>query len=339
MSTEFYFAEPLWFIATVCVIAWFIFTHHKPLHTPHITQAIQVFYPLLNALKQPQKTTTEHNSRFAFSLIIVLLSISLAQPGIKKAISYTPNQQQNVDLMLVVNTSVSMVLRDYQEPDKHGILQQFDRMEKTKRILQQLVSRFKGQRIGLVILGRPAAVWLPLTSDMEQIQFAIQHLKTTLGGRTNDIGASLQLVAEQFETASTYQQKVLLVNDGYLQLGSTSPLHSIRQLAQRNITVHTLAIGSPQRPEYSLGVGHLIYSPVDLSLMRSLAKAGNGKMIHAWKNQTVDELLAAIDQPITQNSNTTTQIYSTALYAYPLSLATGILLFVFFPSLRFTRAK
>ncbi len=331
MLSEFYFIQPLWLSCIIAIIIWFTLTQHKPLRLPNIIKPIAVFYPLLMALEHKPIQSKAQNSRFWFSIFLILISISLAQPAFKSPLKNTQITQQNVDLMLVVNTSVSMVLRDYKEKDANGQLQQFDRMAKTKRVLKQLVTGFKGKRIGLIVLGRPAALWLPLTGDMGQIQFAIEHLKTTLGGRTSDMGAALQLVSSHIKSSPKQQNMVLLVNDGYLQLGSISPIESIKQLTKKNIIVHTLAIGSPKRPNFSLGLGHLIYSPVDLKLMQTLATTGNGKMIHAWQNNTAEEILAVIDQPVITPKSSLTRFKNTALYGYPLSVALCIMLLMLFP--------
>jgi len=339
MLSEFHFVSPLWLIGIFVIFIGFITTRHKALKSPSIIRPISLYYPLLVVLESQHSHHKHKNSRLWLGISFSLLFFSLAQPAFKTAIKNTGITQQNVDLILVVNTSVSMVLRDYKEQNTQGDVQQFDRMAKTKHVLAQLVKQFKGKRIGLVVLGRPASVWLPLTGDKNQIHYAIDKLQTTLGGRTSDMGATLQLVGEQFNHPSEQQKMVLLVNDGYLQIGAVSPIESVKALVSKHFIVHSLAIGSPKRPKFSLGIGHLIYAPVDLKLMQSLALAGQGSMVHAWHNNAVDELLNAIDIPNTKPTASLSRVKNTALYFYPLSLALFILLAMVFPISRIAAVK
>jgi len=339
MLNEFYFVNPLWLIGIFVILVGLIITRHKTLKSPSIIRPISLYYPLLVALESQQSHRKPKNSRLWLGISFSLLFISLAQPAFKTALKNTAITQQNVDLILVVNTSVSMVLRDYKEQNAQGDVLQFDRMAKTKQVLKQLIKQFKGKRIGLVVLGRPASVWLPLTGDKNQIRYAIDKLQATLGGRTSDIGATLQLVSKQFNHPSEQQKMILLVNDGYLQIGAVSPIASVKALVSKHFIVHSLAIGSPKRPKFSLGIGHLIYAPVDLKLMQSLALAGKGSMVHAWHNNTVDELLQVIDVPNSKPTASLSRVKNTALYFYPLSLALFMLLQLLFPINRLAVVK
>jgi len=339
MLTDVHFIYPAWLILILVVIAWFLATRKKTLNTPSVIQPITLFYPLLLALNFHTKKQKIQNKRLWVGIIFCLLAITLAQPVFKTPIKNSATANQATDLILVVNTSVSMVLKDYKEVDKNGVLQQFDRMQKTKQVLKQLVTRFKGERLALVVLGNPATLWLPLTNDKNLVLQAIKQLQTTLGGRNSDIGSALTLVDKQFQQPSKQQKMVLLVNDGYAQIGSVSPIQSVKQLVEHHFIVNTLAIGSPKLPKFSLGIGHLIYSPADLKLMRALAKAGKGSMVHAWKNKTVDELLKVIDQPINKPSYSKTRFKNNALYIYPLSLSMLLIVFLLFPIRRLTKGQ
>lgn len=328
-------------MALIAIALWFFVTKRQPLASPNVIQDITLFYPALSGFKinnNGSKSLKQNHNRLLISLILSLCLIALAQPVIKTEIIEDTKQQQATDLILVVNTSVSMVLRDYMQKNDAGDTIQLSRMDKTKQLLRDLVNQFKGQRIALVVLGRPASVWLPLTHDKNQIQHAIQRIQPTLGGRTNDIGGAMQLVLKSFNEESKYKKLVLLVNDGYLQIGSSSPVASVQQLVNNQFTVHSLAIGSPKLPEFSLGIAHLLYAPVDLQLMQSLADAGQGQMIHAWENDDVSELVKAISIPENATPNSTRYQIS-SLYMVPLGLAMCLFIVYVFPIKRLWASK
>lgn len=319
-----------WFALFVPLLIWFIKTPKTQSILPSLLNPISVFYPLLSVLPTSEE---EHYAKpkitlnkTLFSVLVSCIIISLAQPVIKSPIQKKLALAQAVDLILVVNSSISMVLKDYKEGDA-----QLSRMQKAQHILQQLVQQFKGERIGLVVLGNPSAIWLPLTSDKNQVSFAINNIKPTLAGRTSDVGAALNLIKQSYSQQSHNKKVILLVDDAYLQLGSTPPIKKVHELNQAGFVLHTLAIGSSQKPKFSLGVGHLIYAPADLTLLTELAHAGEGKMIRAWNNQTVDELLSVLKTSQLVEPPLSSKTKQVALFQYPLVIALILLLFNLFP--------
>ena len=240
-----------------------------------------------------------------------------------------PEKQQAdpLDLILVVNTSVSMILKDYIVGGE-----QVDRMAMSRLLLQKLVSSFKGQRIGLVVMGRPSAIWLPLTSDFSLVSNIIGRLKTTLGGRNSDIAETLALIQKKFTPDSEKSQTiVMMVSDGYEQLGVISPEAAVQELVHDGFKLHTLAIGSAAKPEFSLGKGHLIYQAVDLQLMTQLAKIGGGKMVHVKDLSVTDNVLKNISIAPEQNKKKQGKSIVIPLYQYPLAFSLILLIIMLLP--------
>jgi len=319
------FAHPGWLLALLSL--WLLLTPWaRTLRWPNLVAPLNMRYPLLAHLlaasAERVKSPASQLNRPLLMITAALLLIALAQPQKPGPALPQTQRPQAVDLILLVNTSVSMVLKDCAID---GF--QVDRMAKQIDVLKRLVHRFRGARIALVVLGRPAAVWLPLTRDRALVASALQHLQTTLGGRNSDIGATLELVAQAFPagTNNRNQQRILLVSDGYQQLGAETPQQASRKLAQMGYRIDTLAIGSTRFAESKLGKAHLIYQPVDLALMQQLADIGHGRMLRARAQGIIDKLLQALDNPTqrTQSQQPRPQI---ALYPWPLSFAMLLLL-------------
>jgi len=293
-------------------------------------------FPLLSVI-QPgivSVSRSDITSKLWFALLLTLLITSLAQPVRFSDVLPDETRAEAIDLILVVNTSVSMVLKDYTVEGK-----QIDRMQMTQQLLLQLVDKFPGRRIALVVLGRPASIWLPLIEDKSLVKHAITRLRTTLGGRGSDIGETLELVRNKFRLSqddiSASEKVVLLITDGYQQLGPVAPDKAVQNLLNAGFTLHTLAIGSTTQPDVSLGKSHLIYAPVDLPLMQKLALIGNGKMIHAQDQTVVTELLKLFQHPVQKSRPESTLENNRRLiinlYHYPLALALLLLLYLSLP--------
>lgn len=328
MGSEFYFAQIEWFYLLFPLFYWYLKYSKKQLVLPNLLNNIQINYPMVSILNAHSVADTKpsKNNVILLSIILFLFILSLTQPSFKTTEFINEPKPQETDLILLVNTSVSMSLRDYKNKG-----QQLNRMEFTKLLLKQLISKFKGQGIGLVILGRPASVWLPLTHDKAQVSQAVSRLQTTLGGRNNDISASLDLIQDKFiaNPKKSYKTNILIIDDNYLQLGDQSAVQRIKKINTNGFTVHTLAIGSASKPDYSLGLGHLIYAPTDLKLMQSMADAGQGGMVHAWAQEPVNILLELLEnKPHKQNQ---TIIVTQPLSVVPLAVALLLLLYLLFP--------
>ena len=241
--------------------------------------------------------------------------IACTEPVKQHYIANPTDQTDPVHLTLVVNTHISMVLRDYYINN-----QQIDRMEMTRRLLKEVVTKFQGERIALVVLGNPPSLWLPLTNDRKLVLNSIKRLKTTLGGRTSDIGTALQLVEQSIPAIASKQNRILLFSDGYQLSSATDPIAAAASLAQKGFTIDTVSVGSLQKPDFSLGKSHLIYHPVNLAIMEQLAQAGKGKMFHAQQLGVTDKLIKnQIDSGLQRDTNQK-MVIQTPLYQYPLIL-------------------
>ncbi len=339
MQNSIHFLQPFWFAGLLVPLFWWLVAKNKQLVFPSIIQQTKVRYPALELTgsdRADKDQTTILPGFYLPAIFLILLLLSLAQPVRYGETLPAEVQKEPVDLILVVNTSVSMTLNDYMLEGK-----QLDRMAMTRLLLQQLVREFKGRRIALIILGRPSSVWLPLTTDFSLVENMIGRIKTTLGGRNSDIGETLALIQKQFSldqpsiadqpAINTSKQIVMLVSDGYDQLGVSSPESAVKELLQDGFQLHALAIGSSNKPEFSLGKGHLIYQPVDLRLMTRLSSIGEGKVVHVKDLSAIDVVLNNIKTPVIDNGVEIDKRQIISLYQYPLILALLILLIMLLP--------
>jgi Ca-activated chloride channel family protein len=183
-----------------------------------------------------------------------------------------------------------------------------------------------------------------LSTDKALALDAVERLQTTLGGRSSDIGATLELVGRSFgddpdDSQPENEKIVLLVSDGYQQLGAVAPDVAVKNLRKQGFRLHTLAIGSTQLPKTSLGKSHLIYQPVDLALLQQLATFGGGQMIYARKDPSLQQLLKLLSRPKPATPQPTERKRIIPLYPYPLLLSLILLLYQLQPVSLFRREQ
>jgi Ca-activated chloride channel family protein len=292
MPAEFHLLQPWWLLLLPFAVGWWLWQRRHPLCWPALRSPVTIRLPSL-AHYSPTKSAGGNAARSSLPAFLLLLGmvlsiVALAQPVSNTAVVQDSPHSEPVDLVLLVGTAVTMNLRDYRVDGER-----VSRMTMVRQLLDRFVSEFLGQRIGLVILGDPPAIWLPLTADKGVVRNAVSRIRTTLGGRLSDTGGALQLIAEEFAGADN--KVVVMVTDAGLQLGTHPPAEGAASLAEKNMKLYTIAMGSSDPDAGEKDGGHLIYEPVNLALMQQLADIGNGRMFHVQDASGMEQALATIE--------------------------------------------
>ena len=288
-----------------------------------VTKSIR--YPLqqhaVKSLKSNNKLQYHPKQDLLACCAFVLLLIAMAQPVSYMESINSPDKTAPVDLVLLVDTSLTMVLKDYVidgEP--------VDRMSMTRRLLNNFIQAYSGSRIGLSVMGNPPYHWLPYTSDKTILSDAVSRIRTTMGGRMTDMSASLQMINEQY--TSEDDKVVVMITDGVLQLGKLSPQEAAKKLSEHGYTLYIIAIGSTQIDASQSDTSGLIYEPVNLALLQDVAEHGNGQMFHAVDSTAFSHALKTIESKHRKIIDASDAIQPVKSW-YPYPLFSGIFLLLF----------
>lgn len=291
MLTEWGVLQPFWLLLgpLILILFWRRLRYEAP--WPNVLRRRRIRYPLYGELANGQSEVSRYQPRREWLLCasLVLLMLALTQPVIYRDSIELPDQKDPVDLVLLVDTNITMVLKDYFNGE-----QPVERMSLTKDLLSGFVKEFKGNRIGLSIMGNPPFHWLPFTDDKGAVLDAISRIAVTLGGRLSDMSASLMLVSNQYST--DLKPVVVMVTDSGMQLGESSPQMAAKRLAEAGFTLYVIAIGSTELTQEQKARTGFVYDPVDLNLLEEVAIAGAGKMFHARTMESFEEALQTISQ-------------------------------------------
>jgi len=321
MAAEWDLLQPLWLLATpLPVLLWLIIragrTGGHGIMPPGIHEPIQVRHPLARQIAQGRPARRQgHIYYYLYSIAGLLLLLALAQP-----VRYgTPvsAQAQPVDLTLVIDTSVSMVLKDY---DVQG--EPVDRMTMTRALLKRFAERFNGNRLGLVIIGdRPYPLLQP-SGDKDLVQHLLSRLRVGMAGRQAAIGDALAVASEQvLKTAGTTDKVLVLITDAVQPSGSVSPQAAARLIARAGVTLHTIAIGAANQVSERDSFGKLIYEPADIKLLKELASITGGNSFHAVDADAMDRALKVIEERHTTRKVQAGPRLQQPLYIWPLAAA------------------
>lgn len=296
MITDFSCLQPYWLLFLPIPWLWLHWRIRHPVAWPQIPPVLAMRYPLLGAIQEKKvisnkpfsKAKTGHSDQ-TMAIALSFMILALAQPVHYGAAVEQGDDSEPVDLILVVDTALSMSLSDYEIQG-----QVMSRLAMSQLLLKDFINHYSGKRISLVILGGPPALWVPLTTDKAVVQDAVGRITTLLGGRLPDMGATLNLIRDEF--IDDHEKVVVLISDGGAQVGAVSPTIAAQELIANDFTLYAIAVGSSEPDASSLDNSSLIYQPVNLSVLQQLVEHGQGRLFHAKNAQVFRDALQLIEK-------------------------------------------
>lgn len=261
--------------------------------------------------------------------IAIMLSLltALAQP--QRLIEQPPqaNSQPVRDIALVLESSVSFVLEDY---ELQG--QPTSRMEVVKAVLDEFVQGLSDNRFSLALYAEQAYSLVPMTFDNQAMRANLQRLQPYLAGRTDQavgeaLGLALREVAQAEQNDSIQKRLVVLVSDG-VQTDSRIDLNSIIEYANHlSVPIYTIGIGAGSAPAENQSSG-LIYQALQTRDLKTLAEQTNGQFYQVGGQDDLQSVLRSIEQTegVQRTPTSETRWQTQPLYFKPLAFALVLLL-------------
>ncbi len=256
------------------------------------------------------------------NLYVVLLLIALLGPSfgaMKKEIKTIGK-----DLYIAVDLSGSMDATDVQP----------SRIERAKQEVLRLVSRFRSDRIGLIVFSTEAFIQTPLTFDQNALELYTQTLRTSLldqGG--TDYRPLLQLVYDKFyqnPTMVAEEQKariLVLISDG--EDFGEDPEQVAEALNEQNIRVFTVGIGTTEGSTIPTANGFVkdrdgqtVTTRLNPDYLERLAELTDGRYFEVNNRiSEISSLISAINNIEGELRESKTIDVTANKYMYPLALA------------------
>ena len=280
-----------------------------------------VFHPLASLVTvtgQSEKRQSSLSKTIFQFLVFSLLILALTQPiriGEK-----LPDPPQKRDIVFIVDTSVSMILRDYVLKG-----QRIDRMTLVKGVLDEFIRKLKGERMSIIVFGDHAYTLVPLTSDQFLLQKMLSHVQATMAGRFNAIGDGIALAVKQAanpgNSLSKRKRVLVLLTDADQPTGDISPETAAQLAKNENLPLYTIAIGATSRAAEEQRQGGLLYSPVDLNLVKKISSITGAKSFQAGDPNALNNAIEAINLHETNKQEIKPLYYREPLYHWCLIVA------------------
>jgi Ca-activated chloride channel homolog len=191
---------------------------------------------------------------------VALLGMALARPQ-------TSTREDNLDLegidiVVTLDMSGSMEERDLVP----------SRLEAAKNVIQDFVRRRPSDRIGLVIFGREAYTYAPLTLDHGTLLRMVADLRSGIvDGHGTAIGNGLGVALARLRKSDAKSKVVILLTDGDNNAGNISPIESATIAQKLGVKIYTILAGARHSTaEENQGTGHYATNPKLLEEIASM---------------------------------------------------------------------
>ena len=173
---------PIWLMIIICIILLFLLIYNKS------------FWKKISKKEESIRTTRQKKILKSYILdvslkilIIILLFCINIRPMIPNGESIA--QTTNIDVLFVIDTSVSMSALDYNEKN--------ERMTGIKNDCTYIIDELGGSKFSVITFGETAQKVIPFTMDSDMVATEIKAIKVENSYYAN--GTSINIVKDVFE--------------------------------------------------------------------------------------------------------------------------------------------
>lgn len=228
-----------------------------------------------------------------------LLFLAVAAAGPQIGVRVKPVERKGADLVFAIDISASMNAEDVIP----------SRLEKAKYEIGQIIRNLQGDRVAFIVFAGSSHLYLPLTSDYEAALLFLNAIDTDMiPTQGTSLAAALNTGIAAFSNDSEKYKVLILVTDGEDHEGEA--IEIAKKAADLGFTIHTIGVGTvagslipvqkadQPRSEYKKdSQGRLVTSTLNETLIRDIARAGNGMYLR-FDNQQAShrDILKTLDQ-------------------------------------------
>lgn len=285
---QFHFDSPWWLLGLLIIpvlIWWQYFANKKeipyiivsdlsglpPVRT--IKEKLYPYLPILNIL----------------ALICLLIAMARPQLNLKEE----KVKAEGIDIMMVLDLSSSMLSKDFNP----------DRLEVSKAVAEEFVSKRKYDRIGLVVFAGEAFTQCPLTVDHNILTDFLSGLRVGIVQDGTAIGMGLATAVNRLKDSDAKSKIIILLTDGVNNTGYINPMTAAEIAKQYGVKVYTIGVGtmgnamSPvnrgPNGEYYFAMSKV---EIDTELLKKISEMTSGLYFRATDRASLENIYSEIDR-------------------------------------------
>ncbi len=262
---------------------------------------------------------------------LALVALALARPQTRDRGSRI--EVEGIDIMLVMDLSNSMEATDLVP----------NRLEASKAVVDSFISRRKSDRIGVVVFGREAYTFCPLTLDYSVLRTMLSDIRLgVVDGTATAIGNALGVGLKRLQPSDAKSRVVILLTDGDNNAGKVTPVQMARYAQAMGVKVFTILMGPLEgvveaRDELGRPLPLRRQYPVNPKLLEEIAGKTGGRAYRATDRvgleKNFESILAELDK------STRRDVAAVWTDAYRPFVALALMLILLEALLRLTRFR
>ena len=221
-------------------------------------------------------TEVRHHYRFILiTLGVLFLILGYANPqwGNKK----DKVKAESSDVFIALDISQSMMAEDISP----------NRLERAKRLMQNVIQDLKGNRIGLIFFAGNAYLQMPLSSDYSAAELFIAAANTNQASTQGTaISEAIDLALRAYEEGKNNQRGLIIITDG--ESHDDDAISKAREAKDKGLSIFTIGVGTSEgafvpyinqgRQQYKRDdQGNPVTTALNTGMITDLANAGGGK--------------------------------------------------------------
>ncbi|MBX3239542.1 MAG: VWA domain-containing protein [Chitinophagaceae bacterium] len=218
-------------------------------------------------------------------ILVAFACLVIAAANPQSATEVETINRKGIDVMIVLDVSRSMLSEDVKP----------SRLERSKQLLNKLLDRISGDRVGLVIFAGRAYMQMPLTADYASAKLHINNASpSAVQIQGTVIADALQLSNGGFNTKEKKYKTILLVTDG--EDHDKNAINMARKLAENGVVINTVGVGTTSGSTIVNSAtgeskrdlhGNVVVSKLNEKELIDIAYASNGSYQHLNDVETV----------------------------------------------------
>lgn len=231
----------------------------------------------------------KRNIKFILEILAVtFIIISLARPQLGETTEQI--KMEGIEIIFALDISNSMLAEDLKP----------NRLDVAKNIINKLLDRISGYKVGLIGFAGSAALMSPLTTDYSAIKMFLESINTnSISNQGTNFGAVIQNAMESFKRGGAEQDDltkvsrvIVFISDGEDHDDKT--LKEAKSLVDKGVRIFAIGAGTaqgapiPLRDDFGQLKGYkkdkngqIVMSKVNTDFLRQLAAEGKGGYYNA----------------------------------------------------------
>ena len=230
-------------------------------------------------------------------LALFIIVFALARPQTAEQI--TNQTQEGVDIMIVMDISLSMLVED---------MGQMTRLESSKQVVRDFIEGRPNDRMGLIVFSGESFTKVPLTFDHSLLQNSLIQVKPLSSIKDGTaIGVALANATVRLQHSPLDSRIIIFLTDGENNTGFIDPETALQLVRKNKIKVYTIGLGResgtfPIKHKVQDFMGRsmyrkmYVYSRINKELMKKISVQTDGEFFMAGNLTSLKRIFQKIDE-------------------------------------------